>query len=81
MEQIQILVAIEEQFATWNCLRNDLFSGDICMLHLNELPLLHIFTVLDGTTKSPHKFSSPIGSMFHGLLTQWEVANFKPISC
>ena len=51
------------------------------MLHLNNLPLRHIFIVLDGTTKSPHKFSGPIGSMLHGLVTQWEVANFKPISC
>ena len=48
------------------------------MLHLNELPLRHIFTVLDGTTKSSHKFSGPIDSMLHGLVTQWKVANFKP---
>ena len=46
---MQILVAIEEQFATWNCLCNDLFRGYIYMLHLNELSLQHIFTGLDGT--------------------------------
>ena len=53
-------------------------------VHVNDLPRRHIFTVLDGTTKSPHKFSSfssPIGSMLHSFVTQWEVANFKPISC
>ena len=25
----------------------------ICLLHLNELPLRHVFTTLDGTTNSP----------------------------
>ena len=56
------------------------FQWDICLLHLNESPLRHIFTVLDGTAKSPHKFSGPIGSTLNGLVTQWEEANFKPIS-
>ena len=46
-----------------------LLQRNICMLHLNELPLRHIFTVLDRTTKSPHKFSGPIGSMLPGLVT------------
>ena len=35
---------------------------DICLLHLNELPLRDIFINLDGTTKSPDKFSGPKGS-------------------
>ena len=52
---------------------------DTCMLHLNELPPQHNFTVLDGTTKSPHKFSGPVSSILRGLVTQWEVANIKPI--
>ena len=29
--------------------------------------------------KSHVSFFQPIGSMLHGLVTQWEVANFKPI--
>ena len=52
---------------------------DICMLHLNELPLRHIFSTLDGSTKSPDKFSGPIGSMLNALVAQWQVVNFKSI--
>ena len=52
---------------------------DICMLHLNELPLRHILSTLDGSTKSPEKFSGPIGSMLDGSVSQWEVVNFKSI--
>ena len=33
-----------------------LLQLDICLLHLNELPLMDIFINLDGTTKSPDKF-------------------------
>ncbi|KAB7499691.1 hypothetical protein Anas_12324 [Armadillidium nasatum] len=30
---------------------------DICLLHLNELPLRHVFMKLDSTTKGPDKFA------------------------
>ena len=33
----------------------------VCLLHLNELPLRHIFQMLDGTTTGPESFSGPIG--------------------
>ena len=42
------------------------------MLHLNKLPLRRIFSVLDGTTKSPYKFSEPTDFMRHGLATLWK---------
>ena len=52
---------------------------DICMLHLNELPLRHTFSALDGSTKSPDKFSGPTDSMLNGIVSQWEVVKFKSI--
>lgn len=33
------------------------------MLHLNELPLRHLFKSLDGSTQSPTTFSGPIGKL------------------
>ena len=36
------------------------FQWAICLLHLNELPLRHVFITLDGTTKSPDAFSGPM---------------------
>src|SRR5215469_16156040 len=52
---------------------------DICLLHLNELPLRHVFMNLDGTTKGPDKFAGPIGSELNGNVSEWEVIKFKPI--
>lgn len=51
----------------------------ICLLHCNELPLRHIFTYLDGTTKSPDSFSGVIGSKLNGPVSEWDVVSFKPI--
>ena len=52
----------------------------ICLLHLNELPLRHIFLRLDGTTKSPDSFSGPIGSQLGGSVSDWQVqSNFQRI--
>ena len=50
---------------------------DICMLHLNELPLRHTFITLDGLTKSPDNFFGPIGSMLNSIVSQWQVVKFK----
>ena len=50
----------------------------ICLLHTNELPL-HVFTKLDGTTKSPDSFSGPIGSKLDGSVSEWPVVQFKRI--
>ena len=33
----------------------------VCLLHTNELPLLHVFIELDGSTKRPDAFAGPIG--------------------
>src|SRR5215469_10166957 len=52
---------------------------DICLLHLNELPLRHVFMNLDWTTKGPDKFAGPIGSELNGNVSEWEVIKFKPI--
>ena len=51
----------------------------ICLLHLNELPLRHIFTRLDGTTNSPNAFSGPIGKVLGGNVSDWPVVEFCPI--
>ena len=52
----------------------------ICLLHTNELPLRHVFTMLDDTTKSPDSFSGPIGKSLTGDVSSWPVAaNFKSI--
>ena len=52
---------------------------DICLLHLNELPLWQIFMKIDGTTKGPDKFSGAIGSQLNGYVSKWGVAKFRPI--
>ena len=49
------------------------------MLHLNQLPLRHTFSALNGSTKSPDKFSGPIGSMLNGIVSQWQVIKLKSI--
>lgn len=35
----------------------------ICLLHLNELPLRHLFAKLDGTTTGPNTYSGAIGKL------------------
>ena len=53
----------------------------ICLLHTNELPLRHVFTMLDGTTYSLDSFAGPIGKCLTGTVSCWPVAaNFKSIS-
>ena len=51
----------------------------ICLLHCNKLPLQHVFKALDGTTKSPDSFTGVIGSHLNGTVSDWKVANCKPI--
>ena len=53
----------------------------ICLLHTNELPLRHVFSKLDGTTKSPNSFSGLIGSKLHvdDSVSEWPVVQFKRI--
>ena len=50
----------------------------ICLLHVNELPLRHLFLHLDGTTTGPNSFSGPIGKKLPGC-EQFPVVKFKRI--
>ena len=51
----------------------------ICLLHCNELPLMHVFSEPDGTTKSPNSFSGPIGKELNSNVSDWPVKNFNAI--
>ena len=51
----------------------------ICLLHLNELPLRHVFQNLDGVTYGPHSFSGPIGRQLNGAVSECKVVKFKSI--
>ena len=52
----------------------------ICLLHTNELPLRHVFKHLDSVSASPDSFSGPIGKELNGLVSDWKVVNFRPLS-
>ncbi len=49
------------------------------MLHLNELPLKHIFEHFDGTTSGPASFTGQIGKEISKDLRLLTVINFQPI--
>ena len=51
----------------------------VCMLHLNELPLKHIFEHFDGTTSGPVSFTGQIGKEISKDLRLLTVINFQPI--
>ena len=51
----------------------------ICLLHLNELPLHHVFLMLNGTTAGPQLFAGPIGKAITGKVSTWQVTSFKKI--
>ena len=51
----------------------------ICLLHLNELPLRHVFQNLDGITSGPDSFSGPICRKLNGAVLEWKVVKFKSI--
>lgn len=42
----------------------------ICLLHFAELPLRHLFSVLDGQTNGPKSFTGPIGRMLNDCETR-----------
>ena len=54
-------------------------SRSICLLHLNELPLRHVFIAIDGPTTGPESWSGPIGSQLGGCVSDWEPVKFKRI--
>ena len=49
------------------------------MLHLNEVPLRHLFQNLGGLTSGPDSFSRPIGRQLNGAVSEWKVVKFKSI--
>ena len=51
----------------------------ICLLHINELPLRHVFQNLDVVTSGPDSFSGPIGRQLNGAVYEWKVVKFKSI--
>ncbi len=50
------------------------------MLHLNELPLRHLFKHLDGATTGPNTYKGPIGSAIVNDLRFLPVISFKKVS-
>lgn len=50
----------------------------ICQLHLNQLPLRHLFTILDADTIGPNCFNSVIGKQLKNCI-YLDVVQYKPI--
>lgn len=50
----------------------------ICLLHFNELPLRHLFMLLDGQTTGPNTFAGPIGNMLADCETK-PIVKFRKI--
>lgn len=59
---------------------NKSLQWNICMLHMNELPLRALIKSLDGTTTGPRSFSGPIGNRLKNSeqlpIVQFEKINF-----
>ena len=53
----------------------------ICLLHMNELPLRHLFTAMDGGhgTTGPKTFKGPLEQKLCGDVHQLPVVKFQPI--
>ena len=49
----------------------------ICLLHLNELPLRHIFQNLDGISYGRDSFSGPIDRQLNGAVSEWKVVEVQ----
>ena len=52
----------------------------VCMLHLNEPPLKHLFEFLDGMTSGPISFKGSIGKAINEDLRLLPIANFQPLN-
>ena len=52
----------------------------VCQLHFNELPLRHVFALLDGKTSGPKSFDGPIGKQLASC-EQLPVTEFEAIEC
>ena len=53
----------------------------VCMLHLNELPLKHLFEFLDGMTGGTNSFKGTIGKAINDDLRLLPIADFQPTKC
>ena len=52
----------------------------VCVLHLNELLLKHLFEKLDGPTSGPESYTGPLGKLIGGKgLVRTPLVNFEPI--
>ena len=51
----------------------------LCSLHINELPLRHLMTALDGPTTSDKGWSGPIGKLLSNVNTMSRLREFEPI--
>ena len=49
----------------------------ICLLHSVELPLRHVFLLVDGTSTAPGSFSGPIRKKLCGKVLDWGIAKFS----
>ena len=56
-----------------------MYCFQICLLHLNELPLRKIFSLIDGVTKGPNLYQGPIGKSLEDCRSI-EIAFFKSIN-
>ena len=52
-----------------------------CFLHLNELPLRHVFLSMDGKSTTPGKFSGPIGQELSKEIWKKPPVEFEPVPC
>ena len=57
---------------------NKLVHWFICQLHANELPLGHLFQILNGKTTCFKGYSGNIGKLFNGC-EKLDVVNFEPV--
>ena len=51
----------------------------VCMLHTTELPLRHLFSMLDGKTNSKDGWTGPIGKLITTVNNMKRVTNFDAI--
>lgn len=56
---------------------NKLLQCIVCLLHMNELPLRHLFARIDGATTGPNTFSGKIGKLLEKCENE-PVVKFQP---
>ena len=52
----------------------------ICLLHINELPLRHLMTQLDGPTSGSNSFKGPIGKVLPSVEDKGWAKKFQPVN-